>query len=128
MWVNVRLHKGFTLIELLVVMAILALLISVAAPRYFHSINKAEEATLKEDLHQMRGALDKYFTDNGSYPDVLDDLVSRKYLRKIPVDPITQSDSTWVVVPPASTAKGAIFDVKSGANGNGLDGTPYSEW
>lgn len=120
--------KGFTLIELLVAMVIVGLLMSIAVPRYFHSVSKAEEASLKADLSVMRESLDKYYADNGQYPDTLDDLVTKKYLRKVPVDPITQSDTTWQLLPPDGGRKGAIFDVKSGAQGTSSDGTPYAEW
>lgn len=123
-----QLRNGFTLIELLVAMTIIALLLSIVAPRYFNSVSKAEEAVLKEDLTLMRDALDKYHSDTGSYPDVLDDLVSKKYLRKIPIDPVTQSAATWIVVPPASAEQGAIFDIKSGAQGKGRDGSSYGDW
>ena len=120
--------KGFTLIELLVVMTIVALLLSIVVPRYFHSVTKAEETVLKQDLTLMREALDKYHADTGSYPDTLDDLINKKYLRKIPVDPVTQSATTWILIPPSNTEKGAIFDIKSGAPGNAGDGTAYGEW
>lgn len=120
--------KGFTLIELLVALTIIALLLSIVAPRYFHSVSKAEEAVLKEDLTLMREALDKYHADTGSYPDTLEDLASKKYLRKIPIDPVTQSAATWIIIPPASTEKGAVFDVKSGAPGKARDGTSYADW
>jgi general secretion pathway protein G len=121
-------RNGFTLIELLVAMTIIALLLSIVTPRYFHSVGKAEEAVLKEDLALMREALDKYHADTGSYPDVLDDLVSKKYLRKLPVDPITQSSTSWILIPPSGTEKGAIYDIKSGAQGNGRDGSVYADW
>lgn len=123
-----RQAKGFTLIELLVVLAIIALLVSIAAPRYFHSVEKSKEAVLKQDLSTMRDALDKYYGDTGKYPDSLDDLVSKKYLRKLPVDPITDSATTWVIVPPEDVEKGGVFDVHSGAPGNARDGMPYSSW
>lgn len=119
---------GFTLIELMVVMAIIALLLTLAVPRYFNSVERAREAVLKEDLAQMRDAIDKYYGDRNQYPDALDDLVEKKYLRRIPPDPITDSAQTWVVVPPEDAAKGAVFDVKSGAPGTALDGTNYSDW
>ena len=125
---RIRRRDGFTLIELLVAMAIVALLLSIVVPRYFHNVTKAEETVLKEDLALMREALDKYHADNGKYPDTLDDLIAKKYLRKIPDDPVTQSSSTWVLVPPTGTEKGAVFDIKSGAPGNGRDGTPYAGW
>lgn len=123
-----RHRNGFTLIELLVAMTIIALLLSVVTPRYFRSVSKAEEAVLKQDLALMRETLDKYHADTGKYPDTLDDLISNKYLRKIPADPITQSNTTWILIPPASSEKGAIFDIKSGAPGNGKDGTAYADW
>jgi general secretion pathway protein G len=121
-------RNGFTLIELLVVMAIVAVLLSMVTPRYFRSIGKAEEAVLKQDLSLMREAVDKYHADTGKYPDMLEDLVSKKYLRKIPVDPVTDSNVTWILVPPADPQMGAIFDIKSGAPGNGRNGTAYVDW
>lgn len=125
---KIHLRNGFTLIELLVAMTIIALLLSIVAPRYFNNVSKTEETILKQDLSLMREALDKYHADMGRYPDTLEDLVSKRYFRKIPVDPITQSSTTWILVPPASSEKGAIFDVKSGAPGNGKDGTAYADW
>jgi general secretion pathway protein G len=119
---------GFTLIELLVALAVIALLLSIVTPRYFGSVSRTEETVLKENLHLMRDALDKYYTDSGRYPDGLADLVARRYLRSIPDDPITQSSATWVVLPPAHPQKGAVFDVKSGAKGAGRDGKPYEQW
>ena len=121
-------QPGFTLIELLVVMAIIATLLSIAVPRYFHSVDKSKEAILQEDLQIMRDAIDKYYGDSGKYPDTLDDLVNRKYLRKIPPDPITDSAVTWTTTPPADPSKGGVYDIHSGATGNGHDGTPYSTW
>jgi general secretion pathway protein G len=121
-------ENGFTLIELLVAMTIIALLLSIVSPRYFHNVTKAEETVLKQDLALMREALDKFHADTGKYPDTLEDLISKKYFRKIPVDPITQSSTTWILIPPASTEKGAIFDIKSGAPGNAKDGTAYADW
>ena len=120
---------GFTLIELLVVMAIIATLLTIAVPRYFASVEKSKEAVLRTDLNVMREAIDKYYGDKGNYPDSLDDLVTRRYLRALPKDPITDSNATWVVVPPPDeTIKGSVHDVKSGAEGNALDGTPYKDW
>ena len=119
---------GFTLIELIVVMAIIALLFTIAVPRYWHSTDKAREAVLKQDLAQMRAAIDQYHADRGKYPERLEDLVDRKYLRAIPQDPITQSTTTWIIVPPPDAVSGTVYDIKSGAAGAALDGRSYSEW
>jgi general secretion pathway protein G len=120
--------RGFTLIELLVVMTIIATLLTLAVPRYFGSLEKSREAVLMEDLATMRDALDKFFSDTGAYPATLDDLVQRKYLRSIPVDPVTESATTWVIVPPDDQRKGGIYNVKSGAEGQARNGTPYRDW
>ena len=88
-------QKGFTLIELLVVMTIIAVLLSVAAPRYMRSVDDAREATLKSSLAQLREAIDQYNADQGQLPASLNDLVEKKYLRSIPIDPITNSAETW---------------------------------
>jgi general secretion pathway protein G len=109
-------------------MAIIALLLTIAVPRYFHSTDRAREAVLKEDLAQMRNAIDKYYGDRGRYPDTLDDLVEKKYLRRIPVDPISENVQTWITVAPQEGGKGAVADVRSGATGTALDGTPYGDW
>jgi general secretion pathway protein G len=122
------LQIGFTLIELLVVMAVIALLLSLATPRYFSSVEKSREAVLRENLSLMREALDKYYGDNGAYPDTLDTLVSRRYLRNVPLDPVTGENSTWVTIPPDDPAKGGVFDVKSGAEGTARDGSEYKDW
>ena len=120
--------KGFTLVELLVVLAIIAMLLSLAAPRYFHSMDKSREAVLRENLATTRQALDKYFGDNGKYPDRLDDLVTKKYLRSLPVDPFTESAATWTIISPESADKGIVYDIKSGSPGKGMDGTEYKDW
>lgn len=121
-------RKGFTLIELLVVMAIIATLLALVAPRYFHSVEKSKEAVLRENLGTLRDLLDKHYGDTGKYPENLQALVAKKYLRSIPQDPVTGSAETWVVVPPENPAKGGVYDVRSGAPGKARDGTPYSEW
>ena len=125
---NVRGVRGFTLIELLVVMVVIGILLSIVTPRYFNSVSKAEEAVLKENLLLMRDALDKYQADTGRYPDSLEDLVSKKYLRSMPYDPVAKSSETWIVVPPEDVAQGSVFDVKSGASGTARDGTAYGDW
>jgi general secretion pathway protein G len=121
-------RAGFTLIELLVVMTIIAALLSLAAPRYIGNVDRAKEAVLRENLASLRDVLDKHYADNGKYPMTLDELVARRYLRKIPIDPFTDSNHTWIVTPPADPQTGAIFDVHSGAPGKASDGTVLREW
>lgn len=119
---------GFTLIELLVVMAILSILLTMATPRYFSSIDKSKEAVLRQDLASMRDAIDKHYSDTGKYPESLEELVAKKYLRKVAPDPITDSASTWIIVPPEKPEQGGVYDIKSGAPGKARDGTAYQDW
>lgn len=126
--VNVARRGGFTLVELLVVLAIIGVLLSIATPRYTGSVDKAREAVLRENLSTLREAIDKYYADTGRYPSHLAELVERRYLRRIPTDPITESNSTWKMIPPPESQAGAVFDVRSGAEGKGRDGTPYGLW
>lgn len=123
-----RLTRGFTLLELLVVMTIIGTLLSLAAPRYYRSMDKAKEAVLREDLNVLRASLDRYYADVGVYPETLQDLVGRRYLRRIPEDPMTGSDTTWTIVPAANKAKGVVADIRSGAPGKSQDGSAYREW
>lgn len=123
-----HLKNGFTLIELLVVMAIIATLLSLAAPRYIGNVDKAKESVLKENLASLRDVLDKHYADIGKYPMSLDDLVTRRYLRRIPIDPITDSNKSWVLIPPADAQMGEVFDVRSGAPGKARDGSTYRDW
>lgn len=125
---RICLRDGFTLIEILVVLAILAALLSIAAPRYFGSVDRSKETVLKQNLFQIRETLDKYYADTGRYPDSVDDLVAKRYLRTTPVDPVTGSTTTWIIVPPADLKKGGVYDVKSGAPGTAKDGTSFSDW
>ena len=120
--------RGFTLIELMVVMTVIALLISIAVPRYFHSIEQAKEATLKQSLSVMRVAIDKFYGDNDRYPESISELVTKKYIRAVPVDPITESTETWVTQSSSLNTTGAVFDIKSGATGAAKDGTAYADW
>lgn len=121
-------QAGFTLVELMVVLAVIALLVSIVAPHYTGRVNRAEEAVLRENLTIMREALDRHFADAGRYPATLEELVTKRYLRTIPSDPITQSTTTWVVVAPDDPGKGSVYDVRSGAQGDGLNGKPYGQW
>jgi general secretion pathway protein G len=120
--------RGFTLIELIVVMAIVALLVSIAAPRYFGSLHKSKETVLRETLAVTRDALDKHYGDTGTYPDSLEILISKRYLRSMPVDPLTGSSLTWTVVPPEDAQKGGVYDLHSGADGADRSGKLYREW
>ena len=123
-----RRNPGFTLIEMLVVMAVIAMLLTLAVPRYFSGLEKSRESVLHQDLASLRETLDKFYGDTGKYPETLDDLVVKKYLRKVPTDPITDSNKTWVVIPPEQPDLGGVYNVKSGAEGNARDGTAYKDW
>lgn len=121
--------KGFTLIELLVVMSVIATLLTIAVPRYFQHLDRAREASLRESLAVMRDAVDKYRGDTGRYPETLEELVSKRYLRKVPPDPITESTDSWVLVPPPDEpGQRRVWDIRSGAEGQGKDGSDYSTW
>ena len=123
-----RIRPGFTLIELLVVLAIIATLLAIAVPRYFRSVDYSKEVALKQSLAVMRDAIDKFYGDQGIYPDSLEVLVEKRYLRNIPVDPISESATTWQITAPAEEKKGKVYNVKSGADGRASDGTEYKEW
>lgn len=126
-------NRGFTLIELLIVMTIAVILAGVGLALYGTSVTRAKEAALTEDLFQMRKAIDEYYADKQKYPPSLEALVSEKYLREIKPDPFTLSVDTWQTTqsePDAAnpSAETGIWNVKSGAEGTGSDGRPYSEW
>jgi general secretion pathway protein G len=121
-------RRGFTLIELLVVLGIIALMLTLAVPRYFPSIDKSKEVVLADNLRNLRGVIDQYYGDTGRYPDTLDQLVEKKYLRAPPLDPITDSSTSWIIVPPEDGAKGGVYNIKSGAPGNDRSGRPYADW
>ena len=121
-----RKPRGFTLIELLVVMAIIGTLLSVVVPRYFKSLEHAREIALKQDLSVMREAITHFRNDLNRYPESLNELVDRRYLKKLPVDPVTESMQTWIGVPSPDTSQTGLYDIISGAPGSASDGTPYS--
>ena len=121
-------RNGFTLIELLVVLGIVALMLTLAVPRYFPSIDKSKEVVLADNLRNLRAVIDQYYGDTGRYPDSLDQLVEKKYLRELPVDPVTDSAATWIIIPPEDGSKGGVYNIRSGAPGNDRSGKPYSEW
>ena len=128
-----RSDGGWTLIELMVVIALIMILATMALVQYRNSVTYAKEATLKSQLFIMRDAIDQYYADKGKYPDSLQTLVSESYIRAMPRDPFTTSSDTWQTVPAepesgASTAAAGIFDVKSGSEGTGLDGSRHADW
>jgi general secretion pathway protein G len=130
---SLRHPRGFTLIELLVVISMISILAAMGMVQYRNSVRRTEEATLKKNLFEMRDVIDQYYADKGKYPASLDALVSDGYLRRIPIDPITRSADTWETVmaePDPGNPGGeiGISDVKSGAQGIGLDGVPYSDY
>ncbi len=132
-WQAFTARHGFTLIELMIVMSLIVILAGVGLTVYGNSVTRAKEAVLKEDLFRMRDAIDQYYADKNKYPASLEELVSEKYLRAVPVDPMTQSTETWQPVfsgadPSNPSAEPGISDVKSGADQPALDGTPYAEW
>lgn len=127
--VNKKNIKAFTLVEILVVLAIIATLLSLVSPRFFHYLTQSKETTLKHDLYTMREAIDKFYSDRNIYPNTLDDLVQYKYLRSIPPDPLTDSHLTWIISPPDDlNAQGAVADIHSGSLDIADDGTPYALW
>ncbi|WP_229477231.1 type II secretion system protein [Massilia rubra] len=120
--------RGFTLIELLVVLGIVALLLTLAVPRFFPSIDSAKDTILADNLRNTRAVIDQYYADTGRYPDSLEQLVEKKYLRNIPVDPVADSSTSWILVAPEDTTKGNLYSIKSGAPGNDRNGKPYLDW
>lgn len=120
--------RGFTLIELLVVLAIVATLLLLVTPRYFGHLEATKETVLRDNLRTTREVIDKFYGDTGRYPDTLEELVEKKYLRALPVDPVTESTATWQTIAVPDGYKGAVYDIKSGAPGAGRDGKAYAEW
>jgi len=125
--------RGFTMIELAIVMTIIVILASMAMAQYRNAHIRAQEAVPKEDLFQMRDAMDQFYADKNKWPTTLDELVSEGYVRKIPQDPFTKSTDSWQTVaaepdPNNPTAEPGISDVKSGSDGTALDGSKYSDW
>ncbi|WP_348944368.1 prepilin-type N-terminal cleavage/methylation domain-containing protein [Chitinibacter sp. FCG-7] len=117
---------GFTLIELLVVLAIMASLLTLVVPRYFQQTDRAQETVLKHNLVAVREGIDKFFADTGRYPNSLEEMVERKYLREVPLDPITNRRDSWVII----NAEGSpgVYDIRSGSDATAKDGTLYNTW
>ena len=143
---SIKGRSGFTLIELMIVMTIIGILVAIAVPNYQWALIRAREAVLQENLYGIRSAIDQYYADQGKYPDKLEDLTERKYLRGIPTDPFTRKNDTWITIPPPAEKppensgsspqpvgaiplpKGNVYDVQSGSDLMGSNGIPYKEW
>jgi general secretion pathway protein G len=124
---KMRSSNGFTLIELLVVLAIVSMLLTLAVPRFFSSVDTAKETILVENLRLTRETLDKFYSDVGRYPDSLDELVQSQYLKELPNDPILDSRTAWLIVPPKEGIKGKVFDLHSGAPGKNRLGVTFDQ-
>ncbi len=121
-------HRGFTLIELLVVLTVLAVLAGLIAPRYLDRVDDARETVLRQNIVGLRTALDQFYRDKARYPVTLDELVSERYIRAVPLDPVTDRVDTWVLIAPKDSGTKGVFDVKSGAIGRARDGSEYASW
>ncbi|HEX5056635.1 MAG TPA: prepilin-type N-terminal cleavage/methylation domain-containing protein [Gammaproteobacteria bacterium] len=121
-------RSGFTLVELLVVLTVVALLAALVTPVVSTSVHRAREAVLKENLYSLRKAIDDFRADTGRYPQTLEQLVEKHYIRKVPLDPVTDRHDSWIQIPADAESGGGIIDVKSGAEGASLDGQSYGDW
>ena len=119
---------GFTLIELLVVMTIIGVLLTIAVPRYFRTVQRSKETVLRRDLSVIRESIDRYYGDLGQYPDALAALVDKHYIRNVPVDPFTKSAETWLVVASEDEDHPGVRDIHSGSPDNAADGSPFVSW
>jgi general secretion pathway protein G len=125
--------SGFTMIELMIVMTVITILVSIAVPFYQKSILRSKEAVLKNNLFTIRTVIDEYTMDKGKAPQTLQDLVSEGYLRAVPKDPMTGTESDWKIIMEDATtsisqSEPGIFDVRSGSDKTSLEGTAYAEW
>jgi general secretion pathway protein G len=123
---KIQRQEGFTLLELMTIIVIIGILVTLAIPSYRGAVVKAREAVLKQDLFTMRDVLDQYRGDQGKYPPALSDLVQSGYLRAVPVDPITLSNSTWQEI--IESTEGGVFDIHSGSDLMASTGIPYNQW
>lgn len=122
-------QKGFTLIEMMIVISLISILATIAMPNFQKSVIRAKETSLRRSLFVLRDVIDQYYADHGKYPDSLAALAQEKYIRDVPKDPFTFSESTWILIPPeGEDVEGGIYDVHSGSNLVSLEGDPYNEW
>ena len=121
-------QRGFTVIELIVVLAAIGLLLAIAAPRYVQHVDHAREVALRQDLHEMRVSIDQFHADQLRYPASLEELVTRKYLQSVPVDPMTGRADSWKLEAASGEGAGAVADLHSGADGRAADGSAYASW
>jgi general secretion pathway protein G len=125
---NLRRRRGFTLIELLVVMSIIGVLLTIAVPRYFRTVQRSKETVLRRDLSVVRESIDRYYGDLGQYPDALTTLVDKHYIRGVPVDPFTKTSTTWLVVESDDPDHPGVRDIHSGSPESAADGSPFVSW
>ncbi len=121
-------NKGFTIIEMMTVIAIIGILATIAAPSFQRSVIRAKEASLRNSLFVLRDVLDQYYADHGNYPESLEILSEKKYIRAVPIDPFTRSNDTWIIIAPEGEGLSGIYDIHSSSNKISLYGIPYNEW
>lgn len=125
---STRRRQGFTLIELLVVLAIVGTLLMLAVPRVLQHEQTAREAVLRDNLMQLRRVIDAFHQDHNRYPESVNELIEKRYLRAAPKDPMTGASDTWTVLAPPEGEAGEVYDVRSSAAGTGRDGSAYADW
>jgi general secretion pathway protein G len=123
-----RRAAAFTLIELLVVMTIIGVLLTIAVPRYFRTVERSKETVLRHDLAVVRESIDKYYGDVGQYPDALPALVDKHYIRSVPIDPFTKSTESWLMIASEDPDHPGVRDIHSGSPDIASDGSPFVSW
>lgn len=121
-------HRGFTLIEILVVLSLIALLLTIALPRYLGTLERARDTILIENLRSIREGIDKFHADTGRYPESLEDMVSKRYFKAMPIDPVTESAASWKTEPPPDSQEKGIYNVRSGAQGRSRGGIEFKDF